>query len=904
MRKSFSMLVALVLLTFISTCLFPAVQVGEEVRESIQSPREYKAGSGLTYEKTIHYPNAGYIAIHFSNFNLDEGDYVEITSGDERARQRYTGKGKVVRDGRARIADFWATHIPGDTAVIRFVSKNYNGTSQFSIDKWVRGYERRVIESILRDVEAICTSDDKEEVKCYEGTTMYDKSRAVCRILINGSSACTGWLVGSEGHVMTNNHCIGTQSEADNSDFEFMAEGSDCATSCVGWFNCPGTVEASSGTLVQADSDLDYALVLLPVNVSPTYGYMQLRQELPTVGERIYIPQHAGGSGKQIAVNSDTDGPFCSVYSTNESPCMAGPGDIGYYADTEGGSSGSPVLGYADNLVVALHHCAYCPNRGVPIPAIITDLGINLPANALGGIAEEPPVADFSANFTTIQATQSVQFTDLSTQWPDSWAWTFEGGTPASSTNQNPIVVYAVPGTYTVTLTATNTLGADTASKVGYITVTPLQLPVVDFTASATTIEAGNTITFTDLSTNMPSARAWSFEGGTPEASTEQNPTITYNTMGTYSVTLTVTNGAGDTTETKTDYITVTEAILDYCASQGNSQSDEYIGEIQVGSLVNASGASAYTDFTSVVGEFAPGETLDVLLTQVHTGYAYTEYWTIWIDFNVDGDFEDAGEEVFSGSGTTPVAGSFTLPDVVCEETRMRISMKWGSYSTPCEVFSYGEVEDYTVKIGGGSYELSDFSIFASNSIYMRTAGKVHSGHIGVNGIGVDHLDGAVEVSLANNIFMADNVSVYADKLKMKSGTSVDNVFYNTIYNYDATIRGVETTPLELPPGITMPVFPTPAPGTDVVNVPVEGVVTLAAGAYGDVVLDTKATLVLSGGTYHFESLGLGDYCQMLVQAGTELIVNGNLVSGENPVIGLEAGAAVTAKDFVIYVNG
>ncbi|MCP4221081.1 MAG: hypothetical protein GY765_41005, partial [bacterium] len=341
-----------------------------------------------------------------------------------------------------------------------------------------------------------------------------------------------------------------------------------------------------------------------------------------------------------------------------------------------------------------------------------------------------------------------------------------------------------------------------------------------------------------------------------------------------------------------------------YCDSSGNSQADEYIGEVQIGTLVNTSGSSPYTDFTAIIGEFTPGEVLDITLSPVHTGYAYSEYWTIWIDFNGDGDFEDAGEEVFSGSNNAPLTGSFTLPMVECE-TRMRVSMKWGSYSDPCEAFSYGEVEDYTVKISAGSgASFSNYGLFATNSIYLRTGAEVNSGDIAVLDTGSGHLDGGVEVSLADNITVADGVSIYADKLKIKSGTDVDDIYYNTFSNFGGTVNGDETNPLELPLDVQLPAFPTPAPGTDAVNVPVEGTEALAAGAYGDVVLDTKGTLVLSGGTYNFQSLTLGNYCRVLVQAETELIIDGNLVSGENPVIGLEDGNALEAKDFVIYVNG
>jgi len=436
------------------------------------------------------------------------------------------------------ISNFWATHIPGEKAVVRLVSKNKRSGYGFVIDKWVHGYEPGYIEAVMSGLEddhrdnskAICSSDDKEWAKCYLGTDMYNESKAVCRLLLNGSSACTGWLLGSEGHVMTNQHCIGSQSTANNTDFEFMAEGATCSTSCTGWFACPGTVEASSGTLIQVDSALDYALVLLPSNVTSTYGYMQLRDTLPALDERIYIPQHPGAKGKQLAVFSDTDGPYAKIYSTSQAPCSGGPGDIGYYADTEGGSSGSPVLAYNDNLVVALHHCANCPNRGVPIPAIISDLGSNLPNDAIGGgTPPAPPVADFSANTTTVSEGQSVNFTDLSTNSPTSWAWTFEAGSPSGSSAQHPTVTYNTAGVYDVTLTATNSAGDDTETKTNYITVTEV------------TPTVGNTTVFGSTSTSS-SRRAMPFtmpEDGTIES------VVMYHTGGSGSMILAVYDGEG-----------------------------------------------------------------------------------------------------------------------------------------------------------------------------------------------------------------------------------------------------------------------------------------------------------------------------------------------------------------------
>lgn len=82
------------------------------------------------------------------------------------------------------------------------------------------------------------------------------------------------------------------------------------------------------------------------------------------------------------------------------------------------------------------------------------------------------PVAEFNANNTTIIAGQSITFTDLSINTPTSWKWTFTGGTPSSSTLQNPTVVYATAGTYAVKLKSTNAVGSDSTTKTSYITVT------------------------------------------------------------------------------------------------------------------------------------------------------------------------------------------------------------------------------------------------------------------------------------------------------------------------------------------------------------------------------------------------------------------------------------------------
>ncbi len=82
-----------------------------------------------------------------------------------------------------------------------------------------------------------------------------------------------------------------------------------------------------------------------------------------------------------------------------------------------------------------------------------------------------PPVADFTVDIKTGDAPLQVKFVDLSGNKPTSWLWTLEGGTPSSSAQQNPAVSYTVPGTYKVTLKATNIIGSNSITKESYIIV-------------------------------------------------------------------------------------------------------------------------------------------------------------------------------------------------------------------------------------------------------------------------------------------------------------------------------------------------------------------------------------------------------------------------------------------------
>ncbi len=174
-----------------------------------------------------------------------------------------------------------------------------------------------------------------------------------------------------------------------------------------------------------------------------------------------------------------------------------------------------------------------------------------------------PPVANFFGDPTSVGSGESVQFVDQSAGQPASWSWHFQGGTPATSSNQSPPAIsYASAGQFDVTLVVSNVNGNDTETKAKYITVINTSPPVVNFYGDTPSIITGGSVRFTEITSGNPTSWEWTFPGGNPPSSFKQNPDeVFYNTPGKYAVSLKAMNQYGSTTNTKPDYITVTDGI-------------------------------------------------------------------------------------------------------------------------------------------------------------------------------------------------------------------------------------------------------------------------------------------------------------------------------------------------------
>lgn len=216
-----------------------------------------------------------------------------------------------------------------------------------------------------------------------------------------------------------------------------------------------------------------------------------------------------------------------------------------------------------------------------------------------------------------------------------------------------------------------------------------------------------------DVSWNEPTASTDCTSGSVTINQSSGNGNGTFFPLGTSTVTYNASNGCG-----QTDFcsFTITVTVEDdpgqngYCSTGGDAPWEEWISNVNFQEIDNASGKCdpicGYGNFVNLTANVNKGGAHPITLTPglSWAGHQADLYWSIWIDLNNDGDFDDAGEMVFQEYGNNQVVnGVVSIPaDAQAGTTRMRISAKRGAYATACESFDRGEVEDYTVNIGDG----------------------------------------------------------------------------------------------------------------------------------------------------------------------------------------------------------
>ncbi len=214
------------------------------------------------------------------------------------------------------------------------------------------------------------------------------------------------------------------------------------------------------------------------------------------------------------------------------------------------------------------------------------------------GCAASTPIANFTANAVNICVGQSVSFTNTSTNCQSTYAWTFPGGTPGTSTATNPTITYNTPGSYSVTLTVTTPGGTDTKTINNYITVNSNLAHSISISSPNADICAGQTATFNLSAINggVSPAINW-FKNGVAIPGTNGQTSITLpglnnNDVITCSETTSVSCATPVTANSNSITVIVSPNII-HTASIGTPKTSICSGETAIFTLTNANPGSA-----------------------------------------------------------------------------------------------------------------------------------------------------------------------------------------------------------------------------------------------------------------------------------------------------------------------
>ncbi|WP_412987577.1 M14 family zinc carboxypeptidase [Pontimicrobium sp. IMCC45349] len=263
--------------------------------------------------------------------------------------------------------------------------------------------------------------------------------------------------------------------------------------------------------------------------------------------------------------------------------------------------------------------------------------------------------------------------------------------------------------------------------------------------------------------------------------------------------------------------VNFTTTAINYCTATSSDSSYEWVSRVQLNAndLDNSTGGTNYSDFTSnpsanETTTLTQNQNYTITLTPWWSGTVYAERYKVWIDFNRDGDFEDAGEEVLSqttnnsvSNGVT-VSQSFTVPsNITFGTTRMRVIMKDGNISGPCISYTYGEVEDYAIDLTYDGLMYSSSTWFpsapngttgASNVLILdgnyniSTDVAVNDIEVGVNGSMTVSRTGSLTVN--GNLTGNNNVTLESDSNEYSSLLVTGSVTGNVEYQRHANITG------------------------------------------------------------------------------------------------------------------
>lgn len=670
----------------------------------------------------IKYPGAEALSFIFSKFYLFGNTTMDVYNSDgKRIHETYTAK-DVLEHGQQNL-----DLCEGSDMILEIVEPNGTPTSVIQIEQIAYIYRSSGFKHISNENKDFGDSESCEvNVNCSpEGNNWQDEKKGVARIFlkVGGNYGwCSGSLINNASqdctpYFLTAMHCgVGTSaSDLNVWKFYFKYEAVSCSnptsqgtlanSSITGCLKIAASEDVSGNTI----SKSDFFLVKLGSAANQTTTISSLKTfgaywngwnantSASTGGVGIHHP--AGDIKKISAFTSTATSTSYSGVNANTHWQVTWAATTNGHGVTEGGSSGSPLFTYNggnSQIVGTLSGgSSYCSSPNSP--------------DLYGKISYD------WTSCGTASTNQLKPWLDPS----NTGVMTLDGSSDPCS---------ASPGA-----------------------------PNANFVANPTSVPSGTQVPFTDLSSGTPTSwswsvtpsTGWSYTGGTN--STTQNPKITFTTVGSYTISLIATNANGSDTETKVSYIIVTTSGTGTPCPATSTSCDEYILQVKLGTINNSTVCSNYTDYSTMSTTLVKGQQYTVTvvgqITNQPTGSLYqNDVISVWIDYNNNGVFTDAGEQV--AMETVQSSGysgqyNFTVPTTATIGTlRMRVRINYipsGSID-PCGTTQYGEVEDYRVKISNSSLgveqvDLNNIAVFpnpTSDKIMVSLNANCENVRIGV----------------------------------------------------------------------------------------------------------------------------------------------------------------------------